>query len=239
MAPPSDVEAQSEVFEATGRKRGSGLLVDESFRIGPFAVVEVDRAATSGTASSSSLGLGGLALYAAANEELQGGHSFRFAEGGEDLHASCRTFTSRKGSSFGRLDVRESTSRLVCSCGSGDDSSGLELVSSGERPSGSVSLAGGTLEVTSVKTSNAGWASAEPVGFRVDGAGGPVGAVEVLRPGRMWLSTALSPGERRKLACLLVGVMLSVDERPQLLERLERAGVSPMPISLALRDRDS
>lgn len=52
MTVPSDVQADSEVFEAKGRSWASGMLVDESFQIGPFAVKNVDRSATFGRAST-------------------------------------------------------------------------------------------------------------------------------------------------------------------------------------------
>lgn len=43
MAVPADVEAESESYEAEGRSWGTGLLVDESFKLGPFSVEDVLR----------------------------------------------------------------------------------------------------------------------------------------------------------------------------------------------------
>lgn len=92
----------------------------------------------------------------------------------------------------------------------------LDLHLSGREPTGTVTLAGRTLEVTSIRSTKGTWDTAEPVGFRVDGPQGPVGAVEVLRPGQLWLSRKLGAEERRELACLLAGVMLHVEEwRPR------------------------
>jgi len=76
------------------------------------------------------------------------------------------------------------------------------------QPIGTVELAGQTFEATAVWTAKSTLASAEPVGFRVDGAEGPAGAVEVVRPGRIWFSKKLGSADRRDFACLLARVLL-------------------------------
>src|SRR5690606_30310456 len=120
-------------------------------------------------------------------------YTFRFTEGGETLEAECRTFTDRdKVTHFG-LESIEETARLRCACQGADRTATLDLRLTGRKPSGSVVLAGQTFEMTSVTTANTSFAPAEPVGFRVDGADGPLGAVEVLHPGRVWLSKKLDP----------------------------------------------
>ena len=50
--------------------------------------------------------------------------------------------------------------------------------------------------------------SSSPAGFRFDGAEGSVGAVEILRPGRVWLNERLPETERPPVACLSAGLML-------------------------------
>lgn len=212
MAAPSDVQAESEAFEAKGRSWGSGLLVDESFQIGPFSVKEVDRSATSGRGTSRLERVGWFAFQRTDREELQGGYAFQFQEGEAGLRAECRTFTSRKTSSRGSWEVSEQSSRLACACAGGNSEATLDLHLSGREPTGTVTLAGRTLEMTSIRSTKGTWDTAEPVGFRVDGPQGPVGAVEVLRPGQLWLSRKLDAEERRELACLLAGVMLNVEE---------------------------
>lgn len=212
MAAPSDVQADSEVFEAKGRAWASGTLVDESFRLGPFSVEGVERGATHGRASTSYERVGFLALRQTEHEELQGGYSYRIVEDGAEVRAECRSFTSRKKSSQGRWEVSEQASRLACECAGDDGTSTLELHLSGRNPQGTLTLGERTLEVKSVRTATGALAPAEPVGFRVDGADGPVGAVEVLRPGRIWPSRKLGAAERRNLACLLTGVMLHEED---------------------------
>jgi hypothetical protein len=48
-------------------------------------------------------------------------------------------------------------------------------------------------------------------GFRADLDGRPLGAVEVLHPGRIWLSRSLDDTERRQLGCLFAALMLYDD----------------------------
>ena len=52
----------------------------------------------------------------------------------------------------------------------------------------------------------------EPSGYRVDGEG-PLGAVEVLKPGRVWLAKSVAVAERAELACLFAGLMLYMPPR--------------------------
>lgn len=203
MAVPSDVEATSEVFEATG------LWVDESFRLGRYSVAGVDRASTK---SSAKMQEAGFFFDAAVDEETQGGYTYRFLEGEQELRAACRTFTNRKKSIIGTLEQTTQASRLACSCENGDRASSVEVAWSGRQPSGTATLAGEALVLTSLRVSGPAWAPAEAMGFLVDAADGPIAAVEVVRPGRMWLSRELGATEQRELGCLLAGLMLHVED---------------------------
>ena len=51
------------------------------------------------------------------------------------------------------------------------------------------------------------WAE-EPAGYRFDGPDGARGAVEMLRPGRIWFTEKMPESEREPGACLLAGLML-------------------------------
>lgn len=213
MTVPSDVQADSEVFEAKGRSWASGMLVDESFQLGPFAVKNVDRSATFGRASTKYEHVAFIFFRKAEHEELKGGYSFDFLEGEAGLRAECHTFTNRrKRTESDGWDVTEEASRLACACQGADRTSTLELHLSGRNPKGTLTLGERSFDATSVKTTNSRWAPAEPVGFRVDGDEGSFGSVELLRPGRIWLSRKLSPDERRELACLFTGVLLHVED---------------------------
>lgn len=208
MSVPADVEAESEVYEATDRSSASGLLVDESFRIGPFAVQDVDRNGTKIRETSHGIRVGDEIFFSAGKEALRGGYTFRIVEDGEKLSAECRTFTDREKVTHFVLESTDETARLRCACEGAERVTTLDLRLAGREQSGTVKLAGQTFEVTAVWTAKSTLASAEPVGFRVDGTVGPVDAVEVLRPGRIWFSKKLGSADRRDFACLLARVLL-------------------------------
>jgi len=47
-----------------------------------------------------------------------------------------------------------------------------------------------------------------PAGYRFDGTDGPRGAVEMLKPGRIWFTERMAEAEREPGVCLLAGLML-------------------------------
>jgi hypothetical protein len=53
------------------------------------------------------------------------------------------------------------------------------------------------------------FSNGQPTGYRIDtGDGSARGAVEVLKPGRVWFPKDMDDAERNKIACLYVGLML-------------------------------
>ncbi|WP_373046948.1 hypothetical protein [Vulgatibacter sp.] len=203
MVPPGDVARQSEVFEATERSSMTGSFVDESFVLGPYQVAEVDRDWNRGS---------GFSVAGFSKDDTRTAYTFQFVDRAEKLPAQCTSLTERKGLSLGKAgSLSSQDARLVCTCGVGDGAARLELEDRRGDHAGRVALAGRTFDLTSVHETTAAWSPGEPAGFRVDGAEGPAAAVEVLRPGRIWLSKSLDDGERRQLACLLAGVMLYVE----------------------------
>jgi hypothetical protein len=216
MVPPQDVAGTSDVFEATGRSPMSGALVDESFRIGPYAVAAVERdGQTSGRTSSGEASLVGTFLRVS-RDDIRNGYAYRFQEGPDALAGRCEALTERKEVAIGeRNQVTTLESTLVCTCGSGDGAAKLVLGHAGTGPCGQVTLARGTLDVMPVRETNAAWRVTKPAGFLVGKGPDAIGAVEVLRPGRLWVSKALDAAERRQLGCLLAGVMLDTEAGEQ------------------------
>lgn len=213
MVPPQDVAEQSDAYEATGRSLMSGAFVDESFQLGPYAVAAVDRDWQKSDASSVSGSNQGHSL-GFSKENIQTGFAFQFKEGAETLPAACTAYTERKGVSIGKNNkLTSQDSTLVCTCGAGEGAAKLVLEHKKGGPGGKVTLARGTIDVTDVRESTAAWKLSEPVGFRVGKGADAIGAVEVLRPGRIWVSKALDAGERRQLGCLLAAVMLYEEPR--------------------------
>jgi hypothetical protein len=209
MVPPQDVAAKSEVFEATGRSLMSGSLADESFHLGPYAVAAVDRDwERSSSTSSGATSIDGTSL-GFSSDSIQTGYAYQFQEGADALAARCASFTDRKNLAIGkRNQLTSQDSTLVCTCGVGDGAAKLVLEKKRKGHGGQVTLARGTLDVTAVRETTAAWKVSEPAGFLVGKGPDAIGAVEVLRPGRIWVSKALDATERRQLGCLLAGVML-------------------------------
>ena len=200
MVPPNDVAEGSDAFEAEGRSSMSGAWVDESFRLGPYAVAGVDRSWDSGQAVTHG---------AYTRNDVQSGYVYQFREGAEALLGSCTAQVAE--SSYALTKSFSSLSkayRLTCTCGSGDRAASLELAREEGKPEGRVTLARGAVEVKSVHATN-GLGTFHPAGYRLGNPGeAPLGAVEVLHPGRIWLSRSLEAGERRQLGCLMAGLML-------------------------------
>lgn len=200
MVPPQDVAQASDVFEATGRSSMSGSLVDESFTLGPYRVAGVERDWESAQ---------GTTLGAYSRDDVQSGFGYRFEEGAETLAGRCGTLTTSSSYTLGKNALSSQEYHLVCTCGAGDGAPTLELRGKGAKATGRVSLARGTLDLTSVHEVDGAWPLMEPAGYRVGKQGeATLAAVEVLRPGRVWLSRALDGAERRQLGCLLAGLML-------------------------------
>src|SRR5690349_13732691 len=79
---PAQIVARSEVLPITERSAMSGALADESFKVGAYAVTNVDRKWD----SSSSASLGNYQ-----KEATEGGYSFAFAGGDLKLAGECVT----------------------------------------------------------------------------------------------------------------------------------------------------
>jgi hypothetical protein len=203
MKPPADVARQSDVYEAKNRSHATGLFVDESFALGPYKVAKVDRDWDKG---------GSFTVLGYSSADVTTGFSWELREGAETLAGRCGSLTATTGFAVLGGKLSSSDTKVACGCGAGETAATLELEGRHRgKAKGKVTLPSGTFEIASVHETNAAWGQMEPAGFRVDGEGGPVAAVEVLRPGRLWLAKSLEAAERRQLACLLTGAMLYVE----------------------------
>ncbi len=197
MVPPADVAQKSDVFEATDRSSMSGMLADESFKLGPYEVAEVDRDFNGG---------GGVSVGGYKAGKTTTGYQFQFKEGKDALKAECSSVTKSQGFSLGGGgSMTFSNVTLNCSCGTGVT---LKLEGKGKGLEGQVAMGDKTYSVKSVHETDASSNQSEPAGFRVDEGEQSVGAVEVMRPGRVWLGKELQGEQRRELGCLFAGAML-------------------------------
>lgn len=197
MALPGDFTAHTQVLAARERSRGSGVLVNESFELGPYGVSDVKRdwastdEATSGDVTTS---------------DTAGGYSYVLRGSELRLEGRC---DARSGGAETDLGDGWSLSssfraRLECECG---PVASLKLEHDGESFVGTLTQRGHVYDLRAINALEGGSAQSEPAGYRVDGDE-PLAAVEVQHPGRVWLKPDVAEPGRGELTCLLAGLML-------------------------------
>jgi hypothetical protein len=205
MTVPPEVAQSSDVVLATERSSMSGSLVDESFKLGQLAVSDVDRKWDSGSTHS---------MFGFASDRTEGGYSYKVRGKGVDLSGGCVTEKSLKSQSLGGgWSVSNSFAKLGCSC-SGGEAPTRVVVSAGNdgKYGGELNIHDQTYRVTAIDEAEGMISNGQPTGYRVDGDTAR-GAVEVLKPGRVWFAKDMPPSERSELACLYVGLMLYLPPR--------------------------
>jgi hypothetical protein len=202
MTVPGDVVSASEELPITDRSSWSGALADESFQMGPYAVKDVDRDWNSG----SSWGVAGFS-----SDSMEGGYSFRFTADGVNLEGACATEATDKSFDLGSgMSVGNQTAKVACTCG--DDASVLLQASTSESYGGTLRTSGSEYAIEAIYDRDGGLSDGNPSGYRVDGDG-PAGAVDVLKPGRVWIGRHVQPPEREQLACIFAGLLLYMPPR--------------------------
>ena len=197
MTAPADVVNASELLPISERSRWSGALVDESFRMGPYQVVEVDREWRRGR---------GWSILGLSSDRITSGYSFGLGGDGPVTKGVCASESSGKSLDLGSgRSVSQRAARLSCACG--DDSTVLLQTTSDGTYGGLLQTSEGSYQIKAIYDRQGTWSDGNPSGYRVDGDVA-VGAVDVLRPGRVWVVRAIEPGERKQLACIFAGLML-------------------------------
>lgn len=195
MAVPPAVAKNSEVLEASDRSSWQGALVDESFKLGPYQVADVDRDWNSGS---------GFSIGPFADKKATTGYQYQLVGGGANLTGQCGSETKKGSWALSESsEVSWSSTTVACSCsGQGEPAT---LTWSAE--DSEVAIGGKTYALEPIHETDKGGSTSEPVGFSVQG-GEPLGAVEVTHPGRVWLNRALAPSVKAQASCLFVGLLL-------------------------------
>ncbi len=197
MTAPADVVGASEQLPISDRSRWSGALADESFRIGPYQVVEVNRDWSHGR---------GWSMLGLSSNSIAGGYSFGLEGDGSVTKGACATEASEKSLDLrSGVSVGRQTAKLACTCG--NDSTVLLQITPDGTYGGTLQTSEGNYQIEAIYEREGIWSDGNPSGYRVDGDAA-VGAVDVLRPGRVWMGRAIEPGERKQLACIFAGLML-------------------------------
>jgi hypothetical protein len=195
MAAPADVSSSSEVLAVSDRSQASGALVNEGFKLGPYEIADVDRKWDSSS---------GVSVGPWGKESKTTGFSFTLAGGKTKLKGKCESVIEKQSVlSFGGSSIDWGSTTIACTCEGGADKASLVLSKDANK------LTVGTTDypIQPVHSVVGGSEQSAPSGFRAD-SDAPLGAVEVLYPGQVWLKKGLDEPTRGDLSCLFTGLML-------------------------------
>lgn len=201
MVVPQDVlSMEADQVVATERKKASGAFVDESFKLGPYSIVDVDR----DWDSTKSVGFGGFK-----KEKTTSGYSYTFQVDGDNMNGHCLIEGQEKGMSFGGgMSMSRAVSKFGCACEGSSGSAEVELnTNKDSKYEGTVRTRSGEYTIKAIYEANGSLPSGNPSGYRVD-AEAVVAAADVLHPGKLWLGKQLSQEDRDDLSCIFTGLML-------------------------------
>lgn len=201
MLAPGDVVGVSEQLVISDRSSFSGALADESFQMGGFAITEVDR----NWNSRSEVGVMGFT-----EEKTKGGYSFNISGEGATLPGKCTTGVKERSHDMGGgLEVGDEKQSVGCFCKIENVLAYFSVhASTTDKYQGALGINGTQYRISGVYERESGPDSGDPTGYRVDSSAGPIGAVDVVRPGRVWISRELPAEQRGPLACLFAGLLL-------------------------------
>jgi hypothetical protein len=185
MLVPQDVSHGLDELRVSDRFNGSGLFIDESFKLGRYAVDDVSRGIIPADR-----------------------YSFTFKGVHEARKAKCDLSDLSSHFKVGGFTIGQSGTLVSCVCAA-SDSAKLELYWGDSGASGTLQVQGETYTLAPIYEREGAFLSKPgPSGYRVDSAQ-PVAAVDVLHPGKVWLTKTLAtPDEREGFACLLAGLLL-------------------------------
>jgi len=203
MKVPADISSVSDVIAATERSMWSGAMADETFTLGEYKVISVDRDWDSST--SDTLSINKLDLKTGNTE---GGYAYEFKTKSGLLTGECASEASEESMGMSGFKVEKRQFNLNCVCSNGKSEVAKVTVQANNMDNyiGKLTNNGKSYKVVSLKEREGSMAMGAS-GYRVDGEQ-PVGAVEVLKPGRIWLGKNLKDAEKSGLACSFVGLML-------------------------------
>jgi hypothetical protein len=208
MAVPANLAQASDEIVVTNRSRASGMLVNEAFTMGPYQIVRVHRGWQSGNDSGLQVG-----SVSSTTSHRKGFYDFDVKAPTGMYKGQCGMHASEKTTQVGGLVLGgEAAQGLECNCSGGGPGMSSVRLESGPQSGGVVTPRGGggyPLEgiVTTADGHQTTATGGGPIGYEVRGPA-PIGAVEVVEKGRIWMSRALDDSARADLACLFVGLLL-------------------------------
>jgi hypothetical protein len=202
MVPPKDLTSGSQVLEVTERSRASGMLADESFNLGSYKVINVDRDAS----SKSGFSVGGYS-----RSKTTTGYSYEL-DAGSKFKGACGSESKNKSVGLGGGSIDWNSTKITCQCEGENVAAKLELTGKEDTTEGELTLGETKYQLTPVKETDSTSFASGPAGFRVDSNDKSIAAVETIYPGRIWLGSEVTE-HAKALSCVLVGLMLYVPPR--------------------------
>jgi len=208
--PVPDALSATERLPVQGRQ---GWKIKEHLRFGAYQAHAIDRSWVRG---------GDVQILAYDGSKRKQYYTFVLREGQIDRwRVSCEAFLRRQALSTGVADVElKNRSELECRLFSLEDPSEewlLALTERGERPlTGSLSKGSTKLEVQGTRALQQGTRADATTGYQVLDAGQPVGAVEVVNDGAVWLRDEARTDRRGVLPATLAVLLLLEDLRAHL-----------------------
>jgi hypothetical protein len=203
MVAPADVAKGSQILEVTDRSAMTGSLANESFKLGSFDVSDVDRDWNKKSSFS---------VVGYSDATTTTGYSYKLKAGGAAWDGSCASSASEQGVRVLGGSVDWGKTRITCECKQAGATASVVLNSnspdSEKNAAGVLTVGDSKYKVSAVNETDSTNLTSGAVGFRYDGQDGAMGAVEVMRPGRVWLKTGLPEPLRLPVACVSAGLML-------------------------------
>lgn len=205
MVAPKDITQGSELLEVTDRSAMTGALANESFHLGSFDVKDVDRDWNKKS---------GFSVPGYSTSTTTTGYSYKLSGGGAEWSGSCASSAGKQGTQVFGGEAAWGSTNITCECKKGDTTASVVLQAdspnsdSTKQMSGELTAGDAKYRVSVVSDTDKANYTDRPAGFRYDSEEGVVGAVEILRPGRVWLDRRLPEPQRLPVACLSAGLML-------------------------------
>jgi hypothetical protein len=206
MATPADLVSLADEIVVTNRSRATGLFANETFGMGPYPVTRVHRSATS--TKSSGFKLGDIGSESSSSLSF---YDFDMTTPLGVYKGSCSVNADSKETHFGNWVVGGSGSQVLdCNCsggGPGVTKAYVQLVPQVRGVLVHRSGAAAPLEPSSATEGGGHAVFGMTLGYEAAGTP-PLGAVDVMHPGRVWINRTLGAGEQADLACLFGGLLL-------------------------------
>jgi hypothetical protein len=201
MGVPADLAQESDLIQVTERSRMTGALANESFKIGPYEISNVDRKWNSSS--------GGSIPNFSANE-AKTGYAFTFKTPQGEAKVQCGSKANQHNTSVMGFSITTSQDDIGCACEGVGASSKIQIGSgNGDTYQGQVSTRGGNFTAVAVTRFSNGSKSSTPIGYEFR-AQNVVAAVELAHPGQLWMAKSLDEPTRADLACMTAGLLLYI-----------------------------